>query len=281
MTLWVRLLAWHGELWPLKVEKHELVQRSQGNLPRAVTTEPIGMKMMNFVLPNGAEYFISLQRTQYQSSLMKTVRKLLPADLVNGPVLRIIEKYRREKISSMYYADMAHEFQSIEAFVNPNTTDVLDIGCGIGGINVLFWQKLKGNVELSLMDKTRTDAIYYGFKSDAAFYNDFGLTGAFLVANGVDRKKISFYEAGKGHITAIGKKFHLIVSLISWGFHYPLDYYLEEALAALKSDGCIILDLRTGSGDLEGLRMRNDCTVQVIADFGKYMRIRISSKPQM
>lgn len=239
------------------------------------------MKMMTFVLPNGAEYFISLQRTQYQSSLMKTVRKLLPADLVNGPVLRIVEKYRRDKISSMYHADMVREFQSIEAFVNPNTTDILDIGCGIGGINVLFWQKLKGNVELSLMDKTRTDAIYYGFKSDAAFYNDFGLTEAFLVANGVERKKISFNEAGKGQITAIGKKFDLIVSLISWGFHYPLDYYLEEALAALKSDGCIILDLRTGSGDLEGLRMRNDCTVQVIADFGKYMRIRISSKPQM
>lgn len=230
---------------------------------------------MGFQLPHGSEYYISLQRTQYQLQLMRKVERFLPGSMVHGTILRWIESFRRKKISSLYYRDMKNEFNSLEPFLKSESLRILDIGCGIGGVDVLISQKCEGRADFYLVDKTRRDEIYYGLKPKAAFYNDFRLTESFLIENGVPVDRIHFVEAGEGRIASLEQSFDLIFSLISWGFHYPLSTYLEEVLSALAPNGALVLDLRRGSGDMDALRARIDVDVEIVNAYEKYDRIVI------
>lgn len=230
---------------------------------------------MSFRLPLNSEYYISLQRTQYQLPLMRTLEKFLPQATVHGPVLRWIEKFRRERISRLYYHDMQAELESLSPFLVRKPLNVLDIGCGIGGIDVLINNFCCGEVEFYLLDKTEIDRIYYGMNSRAAFYNDFDLTSEFLQENGVSLERVHFIEAGESRIRSIGQTFDLIFSLISWGFHYPLSTYLDEALSALAPTGVIVLDLRRSDGGLDVLQSRNDVDVSILVAHKKYDRVAI------
>lgn len=234
----------------------------------------IGIEM-SFKLPRKSEYYISLQRTQYQLPLMRTLEKFLPQVMVHGPILRWIEKFRRGSISELYYQDMLNEVETLMPFLVARPVKILDIGCGIGGVDVLIDRLCEGAAEFYLLDKTQIDKIYYGMKPRAAFYNDFQLSRQFLAENDVALERVHFVEVGDGRIRSTGQTFDLIFSLISWGFHYPLSTYLEEALSALAPSGVIVLDLRRADGSLETLRSRADIIVSVLFAHHKYDRISI------
>lgn len=231
---------------------------------------------MTFNLPDDAEYFISLQRTQYQTWLIRKARRYLPSHFVEGALLRFVEKMRKQTIASLYFKDMQDEFETIEPYIDRGAKHVLDIGCGMAGIDVFISRHVSAETTIHLMDRTQIDPIYYGFKISGAFYNNFDITREFLTSNGMNRDRLHFITAAKGKIAESGYSFDLILSLLSWGFHYPLDYYLDEALDALTPTGLIIIDLRSGSGDLEFLQNRPGCRPQIIADRGKYMRVAIA-----
>jgi hypothetical protein len=43
---------------------------------------------------------------------------------------------------------------------------------------------------------------------------------------------------------------------LAWGFHFPVQVYLEEVEAALAPDGVVIIDLRRGLGQEGVVRER-------------------------
>lgn len=47
------------------------------------------------------------------------------------------------------------------------------------------------------------------------------------------------------------KTVDLVFSLVSWGYHYPVTDYLEDACALLRPGGTLILDVRTGTDGRE------------------------------
>ena len=71
-----------------------------------------------------------------------------------------------------------------------------------------------------------------------------------LVDNGVDEKHISVYEVSDENLTIVkNKKYDLIISLLSCGWHYSISVYLDLIKESLNDDGLIILDIRKNTDE--------------------------------
>ena len=55
---------------------------------------------------------------------------------------------------------------------------------------------------------------------------------------------VSFTETEKGLKSLEANSFDFIFSLMSWGFHYPLDTYSAEVFRLLRPGGFLLLDSR-------------------------------------
>jgi SAM-dependent methyltransferase len=124
-----------------------------------------------------------------------------------------------------------------------------------------------------LLDKTEIErSVYYGLRSRGAFYNSLDVAKEMLVSNGVSEKCVQLIEATATNEIDIDREVDLVISLISWGFHYPVEAYLERVYDILAEGGSIIMDVRKGA---DGLGMLENALskVNVIADHGKFQRV--------
>lgn len=88
--------------------------------------------------------------------------------------------------------------------------------------------------------------------------------------NGVNKKNLALYNAGNDEFPT--KQFDLIISLLSWGFHYPIETYLEKAKKI--KNGILILDIRNGTDQIETLK-DNFNTIKVIEETRTRKRVVI------
>ncbi len=94
------------------------------------------------------------------------------------------------------------------------------------------------NLHLYLLDKSQmTDQVTYGFKDRGEFYNSLDLTREILILNGVAERSIRILEARDDGGIDIDEGLDLVISLISWGFHYPVSIYLDRVHELLKPGG--------------------------------------------
>lgn len=123
---------------------------------------------------------------------------------------------------------------------------VLDIGSGSAGIHKYLAPAFPIK-EVHLMDggKTRRSQMGYNRDGTKAWRN---------VQDGVSRvKEMGFdvevfgYEASPRLTIPVD----LIISMKSWGFHYPVRTYLQLAKRSLNPGGRIILDLRKRENQIE------------------------------
>mgnify|MGYP001579147514 CR=1 FL=1 len=209
---------------------------------------------MNIKIPNNAVKYILFQRTAY---LMYQNNRFLNSLVIRVPFLSYNRMVSLEaflfkgRIKKLFNADMKSEYESIKEYLPKNVFSVLDIGCGVAGIDVLLnkhYKELGRDIEIFLLDKTETASrVYYGLEKRAAYYNSLFVAREILERNGVKGPSIHTQEAAGGPIFP-GKQFDLVVSLISWGFHYPVETYLDEVYGLLKLGGKLIIDIRKGSG---------------------------------
>jgi 16S rRNA G1207 methylase RsmC len=149
---------------------------------------------------------------------------------------------------------------------------ILDVGCGIGGIDVMLDRHYQGQPEFHLLDKDGVaPRVYYGFKPEGANYNFLALTRTFLEGNGLDARRLVTHDAQKTGFPQ-GLRFDLILSLISWGFHYPVETYLEPAHKALSANGVLILDVRRNTDGVFKLKRRFRLA-EMLAETEKYSRL--------
>ena len=200
-----------------------------------------------FELPAGAEFYVALQRTAYQHPVNRWFRRFGMGARYDALLLPHIEKRRRPQIARQYRDEMARDYAALRPHLPVEATRILDIGCGLAGIEVFLhshYAKTECRPEIHLFDKTEVTRIHYGLEAEGAFYNSLDLAVEFLASNGVDRGCLHTHDAGEGVIP--DGPWDLVLSLISWGFHYPVSTYLDQVHEQLADDGRLILDTRSG-----------------------------------
>jgi SAM-dependent methyltransferase len=229
-------------------------------------------------IPDEAIKYILFQQTSYlkfpHNCFYRKLKKISPISLYNTFV-NTEAYFRRVVIKRLYCEDMSIEYETIKDHLPQTCENILDIGCGMAGIDIFLFQHYQSdtNIDYFLFDKTKINQkVFYGYKEKIAFYNSLILAKSFLRLNGIDKSKIHLIEIPSNNKISIDCSFDLVISLISWGFHYPLSKYLDGVYELLNENGTLILDLRKTTEDKAILQDRFS-SVKQIAEGQKYYRI--------
>jgi hypothetical protein len=181
----------------------------------------------------------------------------------------------KSSIKKEYNSDMVSEYQSLKEALPETTENILDIGSGIAGLDVQISSHYNNEIQIFLLDKSTIDEdLHYGFEKIGSFYNSLLLSKKVLVDNGILESNVFLQEATVDNKITFNKKFDLIISIISWGFHYPVETYLDEVFDNLKLGGTLILDVRKDSNGLELLKIKFG-NHMILGDFKKHYRLKI------
>ncbi|MFC1758728.1 hypothetical protein ACFL2H_08160 [Planctomycetota bacterium] len=177
-----------------------------------------------------------------------------------------------DAIISEYKKEMQSEWDRLKPFAPPRASRIMDIGCGVGGVHIFMDEIVHdSDASIFLVDRNHESRkIHYGFQSEASAYNSLDLTKRFLVDHGIPTDRIRLLDIDVDSLPVVA--FDFIFSLISWGFHYPVDTYLEYAKTALKDDGVMILDCRHGTKGAE--RLSEFFKVEQVDESKTSMRVR-------
>jgi SAM-dependent methyltransferase len=178
-----------------------------------------------------------------------------------------------DKVKRLYMEDIRGDYDSIKDHLPAEAKTVLDIGCGVAGIDVFISKHYDGRVDIFLIDRTTLERkVYYGFREKGAFYNSLALSKKFLEVNGVYPEKIHLQEANKDNSIHFDARFDIVLSLISWGFHYPVSTYLDEVFEKMNTGGILIIDVRKNTGG-EGKLLEKFGNCKAIIETEKYVRV--------
>jgi len=239
---------------------------------------------MNIKISDSAVKYILFQRTKY---LIYQNNKWLNKIVIRIPFLTynrmvLFEAWLfKSRIKRLFSEDMEREYESIKKYLPENPSLVLDIGCGVAGIDVMLahhYDKAGKKIDLYLLDKTELNKkVFYGLEKTAAYYNSLEIARDLLILNKVEKQNIHTQEA-TGHPIFPGKKFDLIISLVSWGFHYPVETYLDEVYEKLSPDGTLIIDIRKGTNGEKIIEKKFGTKTQFITNEQKRCRAIIKKK---
>lgn len=230
-------------------------------------------EMPTLSVPDQALHYVLLQRTAYQLPLKKHFKRVGLDKFYDRRFLRWFAALKKDEIADLYTRDIAAEYETIKDALPKDAKEILDIGCGIAGIDVfLYGHYQRTKPRLSLLDKNGiSDQIYYGFRDSGACYNSLAAAEEFLVANGIPAAAIQTFDIDRDGFPT-SEKFDLVVSLISWGFHYPVEVYLDQVAAQLSDGGVLILDVRKKTDGKEKL-VSTFSSVETLLDERKYERL--------
>ena len=170
------------------------------------------------------------------------------------PLLASHRTHYTGDIASEYGAELMQTFEGIEAYLPETADSILDIGCGMAGIDVFLGVQYP-DATITLADKQgqsgRQKGGYHRDVKQFGYYHDFEAAIELLRANGVENN-IKRHEI----VSDIPRgRFDIVVSLLSWGFHYPISTY------KLKSPKLIIADIRKDTDGKEALSEYGHVTV--------------------
>lgn len=136
--------------------------------------------------------------------------------------------------------------RSIEAKVLPvieegNADSILEIGGGVGG-NLMCLAKLRHPKRVSLLDvDSFSPAWGYGSGGE---YNDIDISLSYLRHETPEGIKLSTFNGSSSDFKNNSQKFDFVFSLIAWGFHFPLETYLEAVVKKLNPAGYGLVEVR-------------------------------------
>ena len=230
-----------------------------------------------YAIPDKAVPYILFQRTAYlrytNSLLYRALRKLSPIPLYK-PTVYLESFLRGPAVKNLYMEDMSHEYDIIKNSLPEKCESVLDIGCGIAGINIFINRHYNSeSLKFYLLDKSAVEEnVFYLFNSRGAFYNSLDLARDTLTASGIKTANIGLLEANEKNEINVPHSLDLILSLISWGFHYPIATYLDRVHEILSEKGRLIVDVRK---DTDGLTLLKNkfSHVQIIEETTTRQRV--------
>jgi SAM-dependent methyltransferase len=122
---------------------------------------------------------------------------------------------------------------------------VLDVGAGIGAIDARL-NEIYPEAHFYLLDRTGLD-VEYGQHAEHIYYNSQEAARQLLSWNGVDLERVHMIDATDDYAVPV-KEVDLVLSIFSWGWHYPVGTYAEAVGEATKAGGTLIMDVRNWEG---------------------------------
>ena len=189
------------------------------------------MKLTKF-----AKKLILLQRNELLSQRQAFYRKKFGRFLFTNLFIHFNQKKNLEDLSFQLFNE---EYNIIKNYLPKKINNIMDIGCGLGMINILLQRHYKNNIKYFLIDKDKVDLkIKYGFKENYESYNDLNETKKIINSNGIKNENIFMFNADKKIM--IDSKIDLVISLKSMGYHYPYEKYLS-LLKRVTNVNCIFI----------------------------------------
>lgn len=165
------------------------------------------------------------------------------------------------------------EFNFLIPYLPKRVNSVLDIGCGVAIFDVLLYKYYGDQINIYLLDKSQVDDKKHpGYRSDDRFYSSMSEAVKLLTSNGVSPDNIKTQEVNKKYSIDFNAKIDLIISMASWGFHYPIETYLDKVYQMLNNDGTLIIDVRKGTNALDEVS-KSFKDVKIITEWKKGYKI--------
>lgn len=215
------------------------------------------------VIPDEAVKYILFQRTKFlkfnRTFVYRVLDQLFPK--FHNWAVGMEARFGKERVKSLYAQEMKNEFLTLVDALPKQCSALLDIGCGIAGVDAFlyrhFSQQEGDSTHVYLLDKTEIeDKVYYQFNDKTAFYNSLDLAQATLTESGVPAESVHLKSATDDNQIDIEQPLDLVLSLRSWGYHYPVETYLDNAYDRLAIGGVLILDLSRGNTGMEVLKAK-------------------------
>lgn len=162
-----------------------------------------------------------------------------------------------------------------------NFRSVLDVGCGLGLVDLVLYKMRNGEIDCYLLDKTNRDiglrSVGGGFHKEYIFTADLELSKEIFITNGAKPDKVHLVSPDNEDIGKL-ENIDLIISLTSWGFHYPIQTYWAGVSQCMSESGVLLLDIRnkTGAFDFLAREFKYHC---LIADEETRVRAAFSNQP--
>lgn len=237
-------------------------------------------------VPLRALKFILFQRTHYlfwrRSKFVQALTRILPKR-VGFALETLFTKFNvivsaealifQKTIRRLFSKEMRDEYDAMKHYLPAHARVILDIGAGVGGIDILLvkhYAHIKPTIHL--LDRTEMpNKVYYGLQDQGCYYNSMPIARDMLIANRIDTEQIVLQEENGTYRINSPQQFDLIISLISWGFHYPISVYLDQVYDKLADNGVLILDVRKQYGGIEQLQKKFG-KAEIIFDANKHVR---------
>ena len=183
-----------------------------------------------------------LQRNDLLSDKQKILRKKFGRMIFTNILVNF---YQNKNIGKVAEELFEKEMKTFKIFLPDRVKNIIDVGCGLGLINIFLDKIYKKKANFYLLDKNRIDnKIKYGFNPNYESYNNLNETKKILLDNGLDDNRINFFDVDQEVI--INEKIDLVISLKSMGYHYPFENYLQLFKNCCNKDTIFIFDIATG-----------------------------------
>jgi SAM-dependent methyltransferase len=150
-----------------------------------------------------------------------------------------------------FEAKTERDFKTIKDWCPGRVDSILDIGCGLGSVNILIARYIYP-LYINIIDGDGTEDKRTSFHENTKAWMDRKVTRDFIQRNVSPVCDVRDYPPDP----SLTIESDLIISLKSWGHHYPVSMYLGLVQRSLRSGGRVIMDIRIGRGD--GLRAMHE-----------------------
>jgi len=213
-----------------------------------------------FILNRKETRLIILQRIEFLTPFLKKIRKLFGRYLFSVFISRFF--IDPATIGNAYYNEMKNEYESIKGYIDSKKKNILSIGGGLGGLELILNMKLDVKEFTFIERNFVSKKVKYGWdKDNNEAYNDLIILKNFLINNKLPLSKFTIFDYDKDKLP--NKKFDLIISLFSLDYHYNFDIYFDYLKENSHKDTKIIFDtIRANyfNGIFKEVHMINDRT---------------------
>jgi SAM-dependent methyltransferase len=154
----------------------------------------------------------------------------------------------REHWLAAYEQDLSRTYLEIQQHLPVTCWGLLDIGSGLGGVDVLLSRHYGGDPPFVHLLDGEHDAAEMHLHRET--FNDMRVAREFLITNGVRADRFAYFTTAAENLP---RPYDLVISLGSWCFHYPPEVYLPLLLSGggLHRDSVLIIDVRNRRPEYE------------------------------